>query len=53
MRPFQTFKLFFFSLIVLLAASCSPKKKEQPVAKADSTKQSLQKLIRRRQKILL
>jgi outer membrane protein OmpA-like peptidoglycan-associated protein len=38
-------KLFFFSLIVLFAVSCSPKqKKEQPIAKADSTKQRIAKI---------
>lgn len=37
-------KLFLFSLIILLAVSCSPKKKEQPVANADSTKHTISKV---------
>jgi outer membrane protein OmpA-like peptidoglycan-associated protein len=42
--PFR-YKLFIFSLVVLLTASCSQKqKKEQPVASADSTKQSTAKV---------
>jgi len=45
MRHLQaSYKLYFFSLTILLVAACSPKsKKEQPLAKADSTKQSIAK----------